>query len=83
MSTTMLNPARVSSVPILPDAATETPALPTVPDPVRPGEPAHADLPFEEIQAEAYRLYLDRGGEDGHDIEDWLAAEAIVRARIL
>ena len=29
----------------------------------------------EEIQLRAYALYLARGGEDGHDIEDWLEAE--------
>jgi hypothetical protein len=27
----------------------------------------------------AYRLYLQRGCIDGHDLEDWLEAEAIVR----
>jgi hypothetical protein len=46
-------------------------------------EPASAELPIEEIQAEAYRLFLDRGGEHGHDVEDWLAAEALVRAKML
>jgi hypothetical protein len=29
----------------------------------------------EQIEARAYELYLQRGGEDGHDIEDWLSAE--------
>ena len=83
MSTGMLNPARVSP-PILPGDAIEIPALPTVPDPVSQVEvPAASALPIEEVQAEAYRLYLDRGGEDGHDVEDWLAAEALVRAKML
>jgi hypothetical protein len=27
----------------------------------------------------AYQLYLQRGCEDGHDVEDWLEAESIVR----
>jgi hypothetical protein len=27
------------------------------------------------IAARAYELYLQRGREDGHDVEDWLAAE--------
>ena len=82
MSTTMLNPAGVSTAPILPDAATEIPALPTVPDPVsQVKEPAVSELPIEEVQSEAYRLFLDRGGEHGHDVEDWLAAEALVRAK--
>jgi Protein of unknown function (DUF2934) len=30
----------------------------------------------EQIQQRAYELYLERGGEDGHDLRDWLAAEA-------
>ena len=29
----------------------------------------------EEIAAEAYRIYSGRGGEHGHDLEDWLEAE--------
>jgi hypothetical protein len=45
-------------------------------------EPTPEELPVEEVRAEAYRLYVDRGGEDGHDIEDWLAAEALVRGRM-
>ncbi|HET9372146.1 MAG TPA: DUF2934 domain-containing protein [Vicinamibacterales bacterium] len=35
----------------------------------------------EEIAAEAYMLYCARGHEDGHDVEDWLAAEALLLAR--
>ncbi|HTZ75224.1 MAG TPA: DUF2934 domain-containing protein [Candidatus Aquilonibacter sp.] len=35
-----------------------------------------SDIPNnEQIQARAYELYLERGGEDGHDVDDWLAAE--------
>jgi Protein of unknown function (DUF2934) len=29
----------------------------------------------EQIEQRAYELYLERGGEDGRDVEDWLAAE--------
>ncbi|MBI5544891.1 MAG: DUF2934 domain-containing protein [Deltaproteobacteria bacterium] len=29
----------------------------------------------------AYELYLTRGRVEGHDVEDWLAAETLVRAR--
>jgi hypothetical protein len=29
----------------------------------------------EQIEARAYELYLQRGGEHGHDVEDWLIAE--------
>jgi|HubBroStandDraft_6_1064221.scaffolds.fasta_scaffold6170349_1 hypothetical protein len=27
------------------------------------------------IRLRAFALYQDRGGEDGHDVEDWLRAE--------
>lgn len=83
MSTPMANPARVSSSPAVSDVSAEIPPLPSVPDlSNRVAEPTPAELPIEEVRAEAYRLYVDRGGEDGHDIEDWLAAEALVRARL-
>ena len=29
----------------------------------------------EEIRRRAYEIYLTRGGEPGHDLEDWLQAE--------
>jgi hypothetical protein len=29
----------------------------------------------EQIAARAYELFVARGGEHGHDVEDWLAAE--------
>jgi hypothetical protein len=29
----------------------------------------------EQIEARAYELFLERGGEHGHDMEDWLSAE--------
>jgi ribosomal protein L7/L12 len=32
----------------------------------------------ERVAAIAYRRFLARGGEHGHDVEDWLAAEAEV-----
>jgi Protein of unknown function (DUF2934) len=32
-----------------------------------------------EIEKLAYELYLRRGGEPGHDVEDWLAAEHQLR----
>jgi hypothetical protein len=35
-----------------------------------------ADFPTrEEVELRAYDLYVERGGEDGHDVEDWLEAE--------
>lgn len=35
-----------------------------------------------EIALIAYEFYLRRGKVHGHDLEDWLAAEAIVRSRL-
>ena len=29
----------------------------------------------EEIAGRAYQRYLERGSQDGYDVEDWLAAE--------
>jgi len=37
-------------------------------------EPSH-----DEIAAAAYRRYLDRGGSDGLDFDDWLEAERSLR----
>ncbi len=37
------------------------------------------DLPtHEEIEQRAHELYLKRGGQDGQDLDDWLAAEAVL-----
>ena len=30
---------------------------------------------YEEIAGRAYELYLQRGAEDGYDLDDWLRAE--------
>jgi hypothetical protein len=40
------------------------------------GMPAKRGPTTEEIAARSYELFLARGGADGHDVEDWLAAEA-------
>jgi len=34
----------------------------------------------EKIRVRAYALYEERGREDGHDLEDWLRAEAELTA---
>lgn len=44
------------------------------------GEPALS--PREEIARVAYELFRQRGGVHGHDLEDWLKAEQIVRQRL-
>ena len=33
------------------------------------------DIPKTQIAARAYERFLERGGEHGHDLEDWLSAE--------
>jgi len=34
-----------------------------------------SEPPEEEIRMRAYRRYLERGGSDGQEVDDWLAAE--------
>jgi uncharacterized protein HemX len=35
----------------------------------------------EEIRRRAYEIYEERGREDGHDMDDWLRAEAEIAAK--
>ena len=35
----------------------------------------------QQIEARAHELYLQRGCEDGHDVEDWLNAEKELKQR--
>ena len=35
----------------------------------------------EQVRVRAYELYEQRGREDGHDIEDWVQAEAEILAQ--
>lgn len=41
-----------------------------------PSEPAASSVTEEAIRERAYELYEQRRREDGHAVEDWLAAEA-------
>ncbi|RPJ61123.1 MAG: DUF2934 domain-containing protein [Acidobacteria bacterium] len=34
---------------------------------------------LEQIERRAYQIYLQRGGQDGRDLEDWLEAERQLR----
>jgi hypothetical protein len=40
----------------------------------------HRQSSIEEITRRAYGLYLERGGEHGKDVEDWVRAEKELRA---
>lgn len=37
------------------------------------------DPPPEQIAEQAYKRYVERGGEPGRDVEDWLEAERELR----
>ncbi|MCM8782570.1 MAG: DUF2934 domain-containing protein [Candidatus Omnitrophica bacterium] len=39
------------------------------------------DQLFNEIAKLAYQFYVDRGYQHGNDMDDWLRAERIVKAR--
>jgi hypothetical protein len=41
-----------------------------------------ADSMMERISKKAFELWQDRGYRDGHDLEDWLDAKAIVMEEI-
>ena len=41
-------------------------------------EQGSLELAEDLIRVRAYHLYENRGGEDGHDVDDWLQAEAEV-----
>ncbi len=39
------------------------------------------DPTYDEIAEAAYQRYLQRGGSDGRDFDDWLEAERELKAR--
>ena len=45
----------------------------------RPAE--RSAVPFKDVARVAYALFQQRGGTHGRDLEDWLEAERLVRAR--
>jgi len=53
-----------------------SPAGPSSPDGAMTTNPAR-----EQIAMRAYELYMARGGSDGQEVEDWLAAERELRDR--
>ena len=44
--------------------------------------PSGVVIDRDELARLAYELYERRGGEHGHDVEDWLEAELILREKI-
>jgi hypothetical protein len=67
--------------------STFSPAVePVIPAHERDGIAIHGERPIgdsgqAEVAKEAYALFLERGGVHGHDVEDWLRAEQLVRQR--
>jgi hypothetical protein len=53
----------------------------TAPSPGSAHTVAEAEPTHEEIARRAYELFLERGGDGGHDSDDWLRAEAELRKR--
>jgi len=49
--------------------------------PSLPSGKTGAEAVAEQIRCCAYKLYEERGREDGHDVEDWLRAEAEITGR--
>lgn len=66
-----------------PDGDVRPPSAAT--EPSREPPPDSVDRPRDvsptEIALEAYARYVERGRLDGHDVEDWLAAEQRLRRR--
>jgi len=44
-------------------------------------KPKKSNKPAQSISELAYNKFLERGGEHGHDLEDWLAAEREINAK--
>ena len=38
---------------------------------------------FEEIAKRSYEIYLARGAQPGHEVEDWLSAESELTGKLL
>jgi hypothetical protein len=44
-------------------------------------EPAESEPSYDQIAEAAYLRYLQRGGQDGQDFDDWVEAERSLRKR--
>ncbi len=48
---------------------------PELPEHAQDQTPLGEGAPRDRIASRAYEIYLERGGGDGRDMDDWLAAE--------
>ena len=50
------------------------------------GEAVHTSAPdsprLEEIRIRAYEIYIERGAQPGHDLDDWLQAERELEPKV-
>ena len=46
-----------------------------------PAEPLDGVPTHQDIASRAYEVFLERGGEHGHDWDDWLSAERELRSQ--
>jgi hypothetical protein len=37
---------------------------------------------FEDIRTRAYEIYMERGGQSGHELDDWIQAERELQSRV-
>jgi hypothetical protein len=52
----------------------------TISAPKRSQRDRDVEIAPHEVARLAYAKYVERGGQDGYDVQDWLAAEAELRA---
>ncbi|HTM42210.1 MAG TPA: DUF2934 domain-containing protein [Terriglobales bacterium] len=50
-------------------------------DPISTGTEQHTPERDEQLRRRAYFLYEQRGRADGHDVDDWLQAEAELKGK--
>jgi hypothetical protein len=68
------NPPAAATAPDSAPAATASSATTSAPDNAVAFSPT-----YDEIARAAYLRYLDRGGSDGADVDDWIAAERALK----
>ena len=54
----------------------------SAPAKARVEKPAIRKIPLEEqIRQRAYEIYVERGGQDGSELDDWIQAEQEIQAQ--
>jgi hypothetical protein len=54
---------------------------PELPEHAQDQSPLGSGMPRDRIASRAYEIYLERGGGDGRDMDDWLEAERQLSGR--